>query len=69
MNGIREEKSAFSSATAAGTSRTMSMSRAVAEAVADEPGVVVAKNHMFTCSDAAQQEMIDDIEGRNSTAW
>ncbi|WP_372846249.1 CoB--CoM heterodisulfide reductase iron-sulfur subunit A family protein [Pontiella sp.] len=33
----------------------------VAEAVASEPGVVVSKNHMFTCSDAAQQEMIDDI--------
>jgi heterodisulfide reductase subunit A len=35
--------------------------RAVAEAVASEPGVVVSKTHMFTCSDAAQQEMIDDI--------
>ena len=35
---------------------------AVAEAVAKEPGVVVSKNHMFTCSDSAQQEMIDDIE-------
>ncbi|WP_372797677.1 CoB--CoM heterodisulfide reductase iron-sulfur subunit A family protein [Pontiella sp.] len=34
----------------------------VAEAVASEPGVVVSKNHMFTCSDAAQQEMIDDIK-------
>jgi heterodisulfide reductase subunit A len=34
----------------------------VAEAVASEPGVVVSKNHMFTCSDAAQQEMIDDIQ-------
>lgn len=33
----------------------------VAEAVAEEPGVVVSKNHMFTCSDSAQQEMIDDI--------
>jgi heterodisulfide reductase subunit A len=34
----------------------------VAAAVASEPGVVVSKNHMFTCSDAAQQEMIDDIK-------
>ncbi len=34
----------------------------VAEAVANEPGVVVSKNHMFTCSDAAQQEMLEDIE-------
>jgi heterodisulfide reductase subunit A len=30
--------------------------------VATEPGVVIAKTHMFTCSDAAQQEMIDDIK-------
>jgi heterodisulfide reductase subunit A len=29
--------------------------------VAREPGVVVAKTHMFACSDAAQQEMIDNI--------
>jgi heterodisulfide reductase subunit A len=29
--------------------------------VATEPGVVVARTHMFACSDAAQQEMIDDI--------
>jgi heterodisulfide reductase subunit A len=34
----------------------------VREEVAREPGVVVAKTHMFTCSDAAQQEMIDDIQ-------
>jgi len=34
---------------------------AVRENVQNEPGVVVAKTHMFTCSDAAQQEMIDDI--------
>lgn len=33
----------------------------IAEAVASEPGVVISKNHMFTCSDAAQQEMIADI--------
>jgi heterodisulfide reductase subunit A len=30
--------------------------------VITEPGVVVAKTHMFACSDAAQQEMIDDIK-------
>jgi len=30
--------------------------------VVTEPGVVVAKTHMFACSDAAQQEMIDDIK-------
>ncbi len=34
----------------------------VAEAVASEPGVEVSKNHMFTCSDAAQQEMIAEIQ-------
>jgi heterodisulfide reductase subunit A2 len=34
----------------------------VREEVATEPGVVIAKTHMFTCSDAAQQEMIDDIK-------
>jgi heterodisulfide reductase subunit A len=34
----------------------------VREEVAAEPGVVIAKSHMFTCSDAAQQEMIDDIK-------
>ncbi|KPJ51952.1 4Fe-4S ferredoxin [candidate division TA06 bacterium DG_24] len=33
----------------------------VRDSIQDEPGVVVAKTHMFTCSDAAQQEMIDDI--------
>lgn len=34
----------------------------VVEAVKDEPGVVVAKTAMFTCSDATQQEMIQDIK-------
>jgi heterodisulfide reductase subunit A2 len=34
----------------------------VREVVATEPDVVIAKTHMFTCSDAAQQEMIDDIK-------
>lgn len=33
----------------------------VLEAVKDEPGVVVAKTAMFTCSDATQQEMAEDI--------
>jgi heterodisulfide reductase subunit A len=34
----------------------------VREEVAREPGVVVAKTHMFACSDAAQQEMIEEIK-------
>jgi heterodisulfide reductase subunit A len=34
----------------------------VREVVATETGVVIAKTHMFTCSDAAQQEMIEDIK-------
>jgi heterodisulfide reductase subunit A2 len=34
----------------------------VREEVAREPGVVVAKTHIFACSDAAQQEMIEDIK-------
>jgi len=33
----------------------------VRETVAREPDVVVARTHMFTCADAAQQEMIEDI--------
>lgn len=33
----------------------------VRDAVADEPGVVVARTHMFTCSDASQEEMIEDV--------
>ncbi len=37
----------------------------VVEAAAQEPGVVVAKRHVFTCSDAAQQDMIDDIRNEN----
>ena len=37
----------------------------VREAVKDEPGVVVAKTAMFTCSDATQQEMIQDIKEQN----
>lgn len=34
----------------------------VREAIRDEPGVVTAGTHMFTCSDAAQQEMIEEIQ-------
>ena len=34
----------------------------VREEIAAESGVVIAKTHMFTCSDAAQQEMINDIK-------
>jgi heterodisulfide reductase subunit A len=34
----------------------------VREVISREPGVVIAKTHLFTCSDAAQQEMIDDIQ-------
>ncbi len=33
----------------------------VREEIAREPGVTIARTHMFTCSDAAQQEMIEDI--------
>ena len=36
----------------------------VVAAVKDEPGVVVARRAMFTCSDATQQEIIDDIQGQ-----
>ncbi len=34
----------------------------VRDAIENEPGVAVAKTHMFTCSDAAQQEIIEDIQ-------
>lgn len=34
----------------------------VREVVATDPEVVVARTHMFACSDAAQQEMIEDIK-------
>ena len=37
----------------------------VREAVQREPGVVVAKTAMFTCSDATQQEMVQDIQEQN----
>ena len=35
---------------------------AVVDAVKDLPGVCVARQAMFTCSDTNQQEMIDDLE-------
>ena len=38
---------------------------AVCKAVENDPGVVIAKSQMFACSDAAQQEMIDDIQREN----
>lgn len=34
----------------------------IKEAISKDPGVIVAKTTMFACSDAAQQEMIEDIE-------
>ncbi len=37
----------------------------VRRAVEGEEGVVVAKDTMFACSDAAQQEMIEDIKEKN----
>jgi heterodisulfide reductase subunit A len=37
----------------------------VIDAVKDEPGVVVARTAMFTCSDATQQEIISDIRERS----
>ncbi len=38
---------------------------AVRDALETEDGVVVAKTHMFTCSDASQQLMIDEIGEEN----
>ena len=37
----------------------------VREAIKDEPGVTVAKTTMFACSDAAQEEMVQDIKNEN----
>lgn len=34
----------------------------VVAGIADDPGVAVAKTHMFTCSDASQEKMIEDIK-------
>jgi heterodisulfide reductase subunit A len=38
---------------------------AVIDAIKDEPDVVVAREAMFTCSDATQQEIIADIAGQH----
>ncbi len=35
--------------------------------VKDEPGVVVARTHMFTCSDAAQEEIMEDVRALGLT--
>ena len=40
----------------------------VAAEVAGEQGVVVSKNHMFTCSDAAQQEITEDVRSQGLEA-
>jgi heterodisulfide reductase subunit A len=37
----------------------------VRDAITDEDGVAIARTTMFACSDAAQQEMIDDIRELN----
>jgi heterodisulfide reductase subunit A len=37
----------------------------VRDVVEREPGVAVAKTHMFTCSDASQQEIIEDIRNES----
>lgn len=37
----------------------------VADALMCEPGVEVSRTHVFTCSDASQQEMIDEIKDKN----
>jgi len=40
----------------------------VREAIRDEPGVSIAKTTMFACSDAAQEEIIDDIKSSSLDA-
>ena len=40
----------------------------VRDAIDNEDGVVVAKTTMFACSDAAQQEIIDDIRNNRLDA-
>ncbi|MFO8235854.1 MAG: FAD-dependent oxidoreductase [Bacteroidales bacterium] len=40
----------------------------VREAIKDDPGVVLAKDMMFTCSDSTQSEMIEDIKENNLDA-
>jgi len=40
----------------------------VRDAIKNEPGVVVAKDVMFACSDSAQEEMVEDIKNLNLNA-
>lgn len=40
----------------------------VREAIKDQEDVAVAKTAMFTCSDATQQEIVDDIQGEELNA-
>jgi len=37
----------------------------IIDAIKDEPDIIVCKNTMFTCSDAAQQEIVNDIKENN----
>ena len=37
----------------------------IRESIESDPRVAVAKTHMFTCSDAAQQNMIEDIQNES----
>ena len=37
----------------------------VRDAIKDEPGVIISKATMFTCSDAAQQEIVEDIKEKD----
>ena len=37
----------------------------VRDAIKDEPDIIISKNTMFTCSDASQQEIVDDIKENN----
>ena len=41
----------------------------VADALEGEAGVEVSRTHMFACSDASQQEMIDEIKEKIWMAW
>ena len=50
------------SASAAATSPTMSRWTTSSPPWPNEPGVIVARTAMFTCSDATQQEIVNDIQ-------
>ena len=41
----------------------------VVEAVEHDPDVVVARTAMFTCSDATQQEIVQDAHEKGWTRW